>query len=158
MARLIKNIVLVAICLVLVVPAALMATGVARFQVFVVNTGSMLPTIQPNSAVIVEEGVYRVGQMISFRTANGVVTHRLIERRSDGSLVTKGDANTTVDPGFVSPASVIGGVIAAAPFLGYPLVYLKSPLGIASVFLAMLCVWLVSSVVAQRRGQRQAQA
>ena len=152
-----KSTLLAALCILFLVPAVLMATGYARYKVFVVSTGSMSPSISPNSAVIVEQGVYKVGQTISFMTVNGVVTHRLVERKSDGTMVTKGDANATVDPGTITPPNVIGGVIAAPPLVGYLLMFLKNPLGIASVVLAMVCVWLAASVIAQRREQRQVQ-
>ncbi len=150
----VKTTLLIAICLVLLIPAALMATGNARFKVFVVQTGSMRPTIPPNSAVIVEKGVYRVGQVITFMTANGVVTHRLVGRNADGTLVTKGDANATPDPGSLAPSEVIGGVVAAPPMVGWLLAYLKNPLGVVSVVLAGFCAWLVGSMV---RGRRTAQ-
>jgi signal peptidase len=154
-ARLIKTQLLVLLCLLLIVPAGLMATGVARFKVFVVHTGSMSPTISPSSAVIVEKGVYRVGQVISFATPNGVVTHRLVEQRSDGTLVTKGDANATPDPGTLAPSNVIGGVVASPPLLGFLLLYLKNPAGVASLLLALACVWMIRSVVLGRRVQQQ---
>ena len=47
-----------------------------------------------------------------------------------------------------------GGVIAAPPLLGYLLVYLKNPLCVASIVLAMVCAWLASSIVTQRRQRR----
>lgn len=156
MIKAIKNTLLIAVCLALIVPAVFMAFGMGRFRIFVVSTGSMFPSITPNSAVIVERGVYKVGQTISFMTANGVVTHRLIERRSDGTLVTKGDANTTADPGYTSPRDVIGGVVVAPPLLGYLLVYLKSPWGVASVAVAMICLWMGGSVAAQYLERRRA--
>jgi signal peptidase I len=100
-----RNVTLAALCIALLVPAALIATGRAGYRVFIVSTGSMMPSISPNSVAIVERGVYRVGQTISFMTASGVVTHRLLERRADGSLVTKGDANATSRTRWESPRS-----------------------------------------------------
>jgi signal peptidase len=152
-AKVVKATSLIALCLALLIPAALIATGNAPYRVFVVQTGSMLPAIPPSSAVIVEKGVYRVGQAITFTTANGVVTHRLVARNSDGTLITKGDANATPDPGSISPSEVIGGVIAAPPMLGWLLSYLKNPLGIASLMLGGFCLWLALSMV---RGKRAA--
>lgn len=147
MARILANTLIALACLALIVPGLLVAFGVVPYRVYVVQTGSMSPTIPSDSAVIVHEGVYTVGQVITFNTVNGVVTHRLVERRSDGTLVTKGDANETVDPGTVSPSSVIGGVVAAPPLLGQALIYLKNPLGIVSVVLAIVVLWLLFSTV-----------
>ena len=155
MARFAKNALLVLVCLAAVVPAVLLVTGVLPYKILVVHTGSMTPTIPSRSAVFVREGTYRVGQVISFETPNGVVTHRLVARRSDGMLVTKGDANRTADPGLTSPARVIGGVIAAPRMLGYWLVYLKNPAGAASLLLTLVCLWLVYSITEDLAGRQQ---
>ena len=58
---------------------------------------------------------------------DGVVTHRLVKRNADGTLVTKGDANQTADYGSLQPSQVIGGVVAAPRLVGYWLWYLKKP-------------------------------
>lgn len=150
MNKLITNAVVALACLVLMVPAALVATGRLPLRIYVVRTGSMAPTIQPNSAVVVRAGVYKVGQAITFKTQDGLVTHRLVEQRPDGMLVTKGDANETADPGLTSPADVIGGVVASPPLLGRALVYLKNPVGLASIFLAIAVAWLLPSTVKPR--------
>jgi len=145
-SKIVKHTTLALVALAIVVPAALLVSGVLPYKVLAVRTGSMSPTIPPKSAVIVREGAYRVGQVISYRTQDGIVTHRLIRRKADGSLVTKGDANRTVDPSSVLPANVIGGVVAAPRMLGYWLVYLKNPAGLASVFMTILCLWLIYSI------------
>ena len=145
-------------------PAALLASGKLPYEVYIVHTGSMSPTIPPRSAVIVKKGVYHVGQVISFESPNGVVTHRLIRRTAAGTLVTKGDANKTADPGTTAPAQVIGGVVAAPRMLGYWLQYLKDPAGLASLFMLIVCFWLIYSITVElprasrrrRRGSRGA--
>jgi len=145
-SRFIKNLVLLLVCLALVVPAVLLFCGVLPYRVYVVRTGSMIPTIPPKSAVIVEKGVYRVGHVISFESPNGVVTHRLVKRQAGGTLVTKGDANRTVDPGSLPPSQVIGGVVGAPRMLGYWLMYFRNPAGLASLFMTIVCVWLIHSL------------
>jgi signal peptidase len=154
-SRAVKNTLLALLCLALVVPAVLLATGVLPYKVYIVHTGSMSPTIPSRSAVIVREGVYRVGQVMSFESANGVVTHRLIKRNADGTLVTKGDGNRTADPGTVSPSKVIGGVVMAPRMLGYWLEYLKNPAGLASLFLTIVCLWLIYSTTTGYAGRQQ---
>jgi signal peptidase len=157
-SRIIKNTLLALVCLALVVPAVLLVSGVLPYKVYVVHTGSMSPTIPSKSAVIVKKGVYRVGQVVSYQSSNGVVTHRLIKRSSDGMLVTKGDANRTADPGAVSPSKVIGGVVAAPRMLGYWLMYLKNPAGLASLLLTMICLWLIYSTSTEYSNRQQAEA
>ena len=160
MGKLARNTLLAVLVLAALVPAVLLATGVLPYKVYIVHTGSMTPTIPSRSAVIVREGVYHVGQVISFESQNGLVTHRLIARKADGVLVTKGDANRTADPGSTTAAQVIGGVVAAPRMLGYWLVYLKNPMGAASLFLTILCLWLIYSItvgLAERQQLAQAQ-
>jgi signal peptidase I len=70
----------------------------------------MSPTITPYSVIVVHKGKYTIGQPIVFKTPNGVVTHRLVSVNVDGSLATKGDAVSTIDPSFEPKANVIGGV------------------------------------------------
>ena len=155
--KIVKDLVLLLVCAALIVPTVLLVTGKLPYKIYVVHTGSMIPTIPPKSAVIVKEGVYHVGQVISFHTLNGVVTHRVVKRNPDGTLVTKGDGNRTVDPGApLQPTQVIGGVVAAPRLVGYLLWYLRKPAGLASVTLTILCVWLMWSLAAEyaKRGQR----
>lgn len=132
-------------CMAILAPAVLIATGVLPYRAFVVRTGSMEPAITRNSVVLVHQGVYEHGQPITFETANGPVTHRLVGQRLDGELITKGDANETPDPGYVLPEDVIGGVVAHLPVLGYAIVYLRNPFGLASVLLVTIVLWLIGS-------------
>lgn len=137
----------VLVSIALIVPSVLLFGGALPYGLYIVRTGSMSPTIPTASAVIVHKGFYRVGQVITFNTVNGVVTHRLVARNSDGSLVTKGDANHTADPGSLQPSQVIGGAILALPKVGYWLVYLKTPAGLAFLCVILICVWLAGSVI-----------
>lgn len=117
-----------------------------HYRVYAVSTGSMLPTIPPKSAVVVRRGVFEVGDVITFRTRNGLVTHRLIEVSANGGLRTKGDANETADPGSLSPDRVVGRVVAAPPMLGFWLVYLSTPAGLGSVVVLLISLWLIASL------------
>ena len=114
--------------------------GAIPYHVYVVHTGSMSPTIPPGSAVLVRDGHYHVGQVIAFRERGEIVTHRLVSIRS-GEITTKGDANATADPGQITGKNVIGGVVAAPHLLGFFLVYLRVPTGLASILCAVLLIW-----------------
>lgn len=146
MSRIVGRALLAFALLALVVPAILLASGALPYRLYVIHTGSMSPTIPSRSAVVVREGTYRLGQVITYRTSNGVVTHRFIKRNANGELATKGDANRAEDPSTISHAQVIGGVVAAPRMLGYWIVYFKQPAGLASLFLAVVCAWLVYSL------------
>jgi signal peptidase I len=125
----------------------LVGTGVVPYKVYVVHTGSMMPTIPPRSAVVVQENTYQVGQPISFYLNGSVVTHRLVGIRSDGTVDTKGDANATVDPWHVATSAVIGGVVAAPTEVGYWITYFKNPVGLASMLFVVFACWQMWSFV-----------
>jgi signal peptidase len=118
-------------------------TGNLPYRIYVVHTGSMNPTIPPESAVVVREHEYRVGQVISFVEHGNVVSHRLLAVHPNGTITTKGDANPTADPWHVPVSHIIGGVVAAPQHLGYLLTYLRLPVGAASILLALVCLWQI---------------
>lgn len=116
------------------------------YRVYVIHTGSMSPTIPSTSAVVVRVGEYHVGQVVSFETVDGVVTHRLTKIGPGGAITTKGDANATADPYRLTTSAIVGGVVAAPREAGYWLVFLKNPLGLATVLLAVLVFWQLWSL------------
>ncbi|MDJ0323775.1 signal peptidase I [Cryobacterium sp. PH31-AA6] len=124
-------------------PVALLVSGVLPYRAYVVQTGSMSPTVPPASLVIVEVDKYQVGQVITFRKQDELVTHRLVSVNADGTLTTKGDANTSADPSTPVPADVIGGVIYAPRGLGFWVMYFHNPLTIASLVLWAVVSWLL---------------
>ncbi|GAB3035694.1 hypothetical protein GCM10027052_12110 [Parafrigoribacterium mesophilum] len=140
------------VCLVLLLPLlaltmfALVGTGVVPYKVYVVHTGSMMPTIPSRSAVVVQENQYQIGEPISFYLNGGVVTHRLVGISPDGTIDTKGDANATVDPWHVDTSAIIGGVVAAPAELGYWITFFKNPAGLASMLFIVLACWQIWSI------------
>ncbi len=120
------------------------------YRVYVVHTGSMEPAIVPGDVVIdARTGTVRPGDVITFRDANtatDVVTHRVVSIAADGTITTKGDANRTADPVTVRPDLVRGTVVAQVPRVGYLLVYLQHPTGLASLATAAICVILLGEL------------
>ncbi|MBW4033160.1 MAG: signal peptidase I [Acidobacteria bacterium] len=142
-----RQVIAVVVTAVVVLSAFLVVvSGMLPYRVYIVHTGSMAPTITPRSAVIVREHVYHVGQTISFYEQGGVITHRLIRINADGTAVTQGDANSTPDPWRIKTSAIIGGVVASPPELGYWLMYLKNPFGLASVLVSILVCWQLLSL------------
>ena len=122
---------------------AMAVVGLRTHRLYAVQTGSMSPAIPSRSMVVVEVGVYELGQAITFTHDGSPVTHRYVATNTDGTLVTKGDANETNDASSVRPADVVGGVVAAPQNWGYWLVYLKSPLGFLSLIVTILVLYQV---------------
>ncbi len=132
---------------VLVALAAVGGLAATHYHAYEIRTGSMTPHIPAGSLVVVREGHVQIGEVISFRSPAGVVTHRLIGRNADGTLITKGDANPSADVYPVPPSRVIGHVVAAPSRLGFWIhTATQTPLGLATDFAAVSLLVLAMSM------------
>jgi len=147
--KFLKVVLLLMVPLMALAAFAVVVSGASPFRVYVVDSGSMTPTIPTRSAVVVRENQYQIGQVITFTAGGRTVTHRLVSISADGTATTKGDGNQTVDPWQIPTSQIIGGVVAAPRQLGYWLVYLKNPLGMASILMSLLLLWQVLSLTKQ---------
>lgn len=121
---------------------------VPNYRLYIVDSGSMRPTIPIGSAVIVDKSPVHVGEVITFhRLADGaLVTHRLIEIKQDGTLVTKGDANNAPDLGSIPRGNVVGHVVAAPRDVGSVIHMLfHTPLGYGLDAMILLVMTLLLS-------------
>ncbi|KFF59609.1 hypothetical protein JF66_10130 [Cryobacterium sp. MLB-32] len=139
-------------------PVVLIATGILPYRAYVVQTGSMIPTIPPESLVVVQAHEYSLGQVITFMRDGHVVTHRFVAVNADGGLVTRGDANEADDASAVLAADVIGGVVASPPKLGFWVVYFQNPLTLGSLVLCCLSFWVAFSSDDEEGPEREAVA
>jgi signal peptidase len=91
------------------------------YEVLIVRSGSMEPTLSTGGVVIVDRNALspRVGTIASFRQLDGtMVTHRVVGM--DGErYITRGDANRTNDTVTRPATAVYGGVVLALPIVGY---------------------------------------
>lgn len=100
------------------------------FYPMVVTTGSMEPTLPAGSMVVARaQEDYGVGDIISFRLGDAVVTHQIIEKTAEGYR-TAGVANNTPDDGTVPGEAVLGRVVLCLPWAGTALMLLREPIGI----------------------------
>ncbi len=134
------------VCVTLVVALLALAASallwLQGYRVYAVKTGSMSPAYPTGSLVVdapVERQLPRVGEVVTFRTGAGLVTHRVHET-STGGLTTKGDANRSPDPWTVTRENVVGRVRAGVAGGGYVLVFLQQPTGVPSLVLLALSV------------------
>jgi len=141
--KFLKTFLMLLVPLLLLASFAVLATGVAPYKVYVIHTGSMSPNIPSGSAVLVHEGHYRVGQVITFTEGGLTVTHRLVAINKEGLVTTKGDANPTNDPWHFPKSQIIGGVVVAPRYVGYWITYFRNPLGLVSVLLAAVALWQI---------------
>ena len=118
-------------------------------KIFVVESGSMSPALQPGSLIVVKpESDYREGDIITFKkepeanikTRGATTTHRIV-RKEDELFITKGDANETEDSHPVSQELIIGKLFLAFPYLGYPIAFAKTQTGL--IFLVVIPATLI---------------
>jgi signal peptidase I len=107
------------------------------YRLYAVRTGSMSPTF-PTGALVVatpaKDAAPAVGEVVTFRTAGGLITHRVHAVTASG-LETKGDANRKPDAWTVQRERVVGLVSFGITGGGYVLVFLQQPTGVPSLVL-----------------------
>jgi len=100
-------------------------TNILRgYKSFMVLSGSMEPTINIGDIVITHKQInYFKNDTITFYgPENRVVTHRIaLIKEQDGNttIITKGDANRSIDSDTITPNKIIGKVIFIIPKLGF---------------------------------------
>lgn len=100
---------------------------------FVVQSGSMQPAISAGSLILVSKAEsYRLGDIITYSRGRTLTTHRLVEIRGQ-EFITKGDANQATDSAAVKKEQILGKLVLAVPYLGYPVSFTKSLPGLILV-------------------------
>jgi signal peptidase len=115
-------------------------------QFLLVQGNSMLGTIEPGSFVVLKaKEKYEVGDIVGYSTSidsvfgGRNVVHRIMEEKS-GGFVIKGDNNPRNDPYIVSQDSILGEAIFFTPFLGYLLIFMRNPLVMGVLAVAMIMI------------------
>jgi signal peptidase len=124
------------------------AVSLSGRQTYIINGGSMEPTIPLGSVVAVanvELARIAPGDVVTLKDGDRpVFTHRVIDVRLDEagarSFVTQGDANAFVDADPVPAQAILGRVEFHVPVLGFLLAMLSAPTGILSVLSGMASV------------------
>lgn len=118
-------------------------------RLYVVDSGSMEPTLKLNSLIIVNEknpDQIKTGDVLTFYGADTVtrVTHRVIEIGPNNDyFITQGDANNIEDAMPVEREDVIGIVVLSIPFLGYVFRFLSSTPGIVFIVLVGIMAFVI---------------
>ena len=117
------------------------------YRLYVVQTGSMSPTFNAGDVVIdrTTKAGYEAGDILTVQisAAGDLVTHRMTRQDKQGLLHTKGDANKTPDAWALPPEQVRGVVKKSVPNLGYLVVFMRQPEGIAGVMTSALSIFLL---------------
>jgi len=111
-----------------------------NYQIKVVLSGSMEPTIHTGSIVVIKPAEqYNVGNIVIFGkdTAKDVpTTHRIVSSRAVEGIIlftTKGDANKSPDTTEIRLSDIHGRVLFSVPYLGYVINFVKKPFGLVLV-------------------------
>lgn len=122
---------LAVVVIVLVAYVGLMS-GIFKYHLLAIGSGSMEPNISVGDMVLVERtdryGEIEEGEVLVYRHANVVMVHRLIERAEQGGnyyFKTQGDANDNADSWWVDQSDVIGVARGKIIAFGYPTLWLN---------------------------------
>lgn len=103
------------------------------YEIYNVVSGSMEPEIPVGSMILVAQAQpesIAENEIIAFESGESVVTHRVVENRKlEGELITKGDANAKEDINPVPYAGVIGRVERHIPYMGEYMVIFTTNVG-----------------------------
>lgn len=127
--KLVKNIIsyiVIAIVAIFMVISILSNVGLFGYKFYNVLTGSMSPTINPGSLIIVKKmdsNEINEGDIITFKgsSTSNLTTHRVvevIEKNNNIKFQTKGDANDVLDPMLVDEGLLVGKVVFNIPYMG----------------------------------------
>ncbi|OIO18198.1 signal peptidase I [Candidatus Kuenenbacteria bacterium CG1_02_38_13] len=125
-------------------------TNILRgYKSFMVLSGSMEPTINIGDIVITHKQInYFKNDTITFYgPENRVVTHRIAlikEQDGDTIIITKGDANRSIDSNTITPSKIIGKVIFIVPKLGFVVSFSRTIPGLV-LLIFVPAVALISS-------------
>ena len=124
------------------------------FQLYEIQTGSMVPALPVHSVIYVrlcEADAISVDDVITFRLESGsdqLMTHRVVDINEETqSFTTKGDANEAVDQTPVPFQNVTGKVLFHIPMLGTLAAALKTGPGLAAcaaVFAVVVILWVLA--------------
>lgn len=122
-------------------------------RVAVILSGSMEPELKINDFVIVKKAEnIKVGDIVTYRTNNksNEIIHRIVEIDGD-TVITKGDANNSVDP-VVSKNEITGIYVGKVKYLGNLLSFFKSPFGFTiSITTLVLILLLPSNILIKKK-------
>ena len=103
-----------------------LVSGITPVGITAIASDSMHPTFSKGAGVItieVKEEKLKEGDIISFNYDNKQIVHRIDSIEvTDGETryYTKGDANTTVDEGYVTYKDINNKIVFSIPLIGYP--------------------------------------
>ena len=112
----------------------ILVSGITKYHMIAIASGSMVPTFCRGDAIIyekIEKTEIRLNDVIVFKKDGKIISHRVIKITENNEKLyfyTKGDANYTNDPGATIEDDVMGRVIYIVKYIGYPTVWVNERL------------------------------
>lgn len=131
---------------------------------FIVRTSSMEGTIDGGDLIVtksVDPSELEVGDIISYKMEQSIITHRIIERTEiDGepAFVTKGDANNTADDEPVTFKQVESVYLFRLPKMGSLAIYMQTPVGMLVFIGIPLCCFILFDIIKRKRQNEKEKA
>ena len=131
------------------------------YPLFVVASGSMIPTLYRGDLIVVQGGLnvsgiiaaYETGDIIVFRKPNSpqeLIVHRAVEKRQNDNthfLITKGDNNNGPDPWEVDDNDLVGKVVWSIPYLGHIPLFVHTPAGTTIIIILIVILILLEFAI-----------
>lgn len=114
-----------------------------------VVSGSMEPTIKIGDMIIINTKVkeFKKGDIVTFYDINNsFVTHRIVEIKDDGEIVTKGDNNDSIDKETILKNKIIGKYQTRIPTLGYIFKSFRNPFVLFMILVIGVLVCIFTSM------------
>lgn len=116
----------------LAIAFVMLVSGVLPYKMIVIVTGSMTGTIDKGDAVIYrtyDGQTLQTDDVIVFEKDGALIVHRIVDiTNRDGEIrySTKGDANDSVDSGYITDGQIVGLVKLKIINMGYPSIWIRS--------------------------------
>lgn len=132
--------------------------SILRHRIYIVESGSMLPTLKIDSMLIVRElpaDKIGIGDIVSYY-GEGVdvrITHRVVDIKDNGNtFITRGDANNINDPNILEKDRLIGKVVFSIPFVGKIFKTLSNPISII-ILIIIGMAWILIPMLVKNRNK-----
>lgn len=112
-----------------------LTSGLFKYYILAVGSGSMTPNVNKGDAVIVEKldideiKKIKIGEILVFKKEGKIIVHRVVQKNKitedEYYFYTKGDNNNSYDGYPISIDNIIGVVKVRIKFIGYPTVLLN---------------------------------
>lgn len=119
------------------------------FRAYIITTESMKPHINSGDVVLikkVKEKNLKVGEVVSFKQDDGIITHRIIEvtknEQGKTEYVTKGDNNNVEDERKIRPEEILGRKVLRIPSFGKVIMVLQDEVYIILIIILILLIYL----------------